>query len=725
MPLNYPQVLPTRHRRSSILYFATVSFVVYVFLYALNIGQVCLDLDVESSVAGESRLFSPIVQNVAQYSGDYTSSTGMAFGRHLLSFRLPRLESPIRWDPPDSPGSYTIYSAVLRTGPFSLPLSKSSIRAARHIQSITKKSDCMVIQSTADATDPQLLFSFDVDALKNARRAYCAFLALLLTGALIYTKGLSSRDSHRTTSAPSSATTGFAPSLVPSSYFIYLLALAATLLLHGFQATHYSLTIDDEYAFYRTDPSRWVADGRWLAYLIERYLIPTPSVPFLPDLLLSAALAYAALTITKTHEVLSYFHRTLLLIIFVASPFWYYISEFYSNIPSLAVGLCFIAIAHHDFYRLFFAPDVSQDPKNVPLPIARLALSSLLVAAAIGAYQSLFLVYLAMGVGVILAQAVGRHAARMDLLVPSIVTHLLTTLSAIALYFFIDQAFRHLIQPPASVYIDNFWRISSLLHHPGVVLGKIADLAIAIYSGDSSAFASPLWASGGLVALTGYLLLHQGFQGGISRRFLLLFALIALLMLCPFAIHFATGGVGTMRTLLCVPYVVWFFASISLTFSFMAVRVVVTCLAVILTFQLVICVSKYDAISNLAQEHDRALAHSLYIKIVEATPDFSPYRAIQVDFFGTAELQNSYPSVSTTAIASSFFSWNGGYEVGRKVLYMRLLGYTNIYPTTVEKSKELTSFYEKMTIWPAAGSVRNVGGVVLVKLGPVPDRRRM
>ncbi len=61
-------------------------------------------------------------------------------------------------------------------------------------------------------------------------------------------------------------------------------------MLYSYFLTNFSFSIDDEFAALRHDPAVWVGQGRWLVYLVEKYVLPQPAVPFAPCLIHIAGL---------------------------------------------------------------------------------------------------------------------------------------------------------------------------------------------------------------------------------------------------------------------------------------------------------------------------------------------------------------------------------------------------------------------------------------------------
>jgi hypothetical protein len=57
-----------------------------------------------------------------------------------------------------------------------------------------------------------------------------------------------------------------------------IVAIAA----YGFELFNLNLTIDEELHAFWSQANAWIAQGRWGMFLLNRFLIPYPIVPFVP-----------------------------------------------------------------------------------------------------------------------------------------------------------------------------------------------------------------------------------------------------------------------------------------------------------------------------------------------------------------------------------------------------------------------------------------------------------
>lgn len=149
----------------------------------------------------------------------------------------------------------------------------------------------------------------------------------------------------------------------------------------------FSLSIDDEKAAFRQDPYIWISQGRWTTYLLEQLWLNQPSMTYFPILLLGLGLSTTFLIMTDAHRVnISETDSYLLFVLFSTFPTWFFISEFYANLPAVALGVVLVALCVQCFVSLLrLSLKADRSKIAILFSIGTAALST-----AIGAYQSFF-----------------------------------------------------------------------------------------------------------------------------------------------------------------------------------------------------------------------------------------------------------------------------------------------------------------------------------------------
>src|SRR5262249_3281208 len=148
----------------------------------------------------------------------------------------------------------------------------------------------------------------------------------------------------------------------------------------------YSLSIDDEFAAFRTDNGIWVAQGRWATYLVNQYIIPQQVVPFFPHALFCLCASLACVFCLRAHDLALDLKSILLFPMFAAFPTWYFVAEFYSNLPSVAFGLVLCCMAAMSFRHL--ADLTTKEPIRAASLLRALVLQAALIGTAMATYQS-------------------------------------------------------------------------------------------------------------------------------------------------------------------------------------------------------------------------------------------------------------------------------------------------------------------------------------------------
>jgi hypothetical protein len=141
----------------------------------------------------------------------------------------------------------------------------------------------------------------------------------------------------------------------------------------------------------------------------------------------------------------------------------------------------------------------------------------------------------------------------------------------------------------------------------------------------------------------------------------------------------------------------------------------------ILEFQILQATGLYAAAIEITGNHDRALAANLYERVGALSTDGCNDKPCVVDVYGQYHINTPYPTAWGSTMGASFFEWDDG-NIYRMFSFMRLLGYTNFVALgdPQYRTNNITLF-EKMPVWPAAGSVIKSKDVYLVKLSNIPD----
>ena len=492
--------------------------------------------------------------------------------------------------------------------------------------------------------------------------------------------------------------------------FITLLCIG--IVLNLIPISNFFLSVDDEVGAFRTDPSVWIADGRWTAFLVEKFIFPLPVLPFVPNLFFYVCLAASYMLILRSHNLTFTKLTAFAYCVFVAHPIWWFISEFYSNLPSTGLGVLCLSISLYIVSRV----DLSTEANKAKF--LALACASLLLAAAIGAYQSLVMFYLAIGIGMIIFAAKADTTSLPGGLRPLFKRMALIAavfLCGLILYALINKIAKH-FYPANPGYLDSFLKLNALLENPLLITKLTTNEIFKIYTGSAQTFGVDFFISAIMLGLATLLLITQRTWKASARMMLF----IAALLISPFLLNFVTGGNNLpLRSMLAVSFVSWFSVMIILEYQG-RIRALGLALSAILIFQIVTINGQYTASTLLATSHDRFTAEEIYKKIAESNPHFDRNARAHIDIFGKMSFNTRYPSPDSSTMSASFFDWDDG-NANRMIKYMQLVGFRNVFPLQPVDRIALTPKFKDMPVWPAPGSVRLDNGIYLIKLSEKPD----
>jgi hypothetical protein len=496
----------------------------------------------------------------------------------------------------------------------------------------------------------------------------------------------------------------------------FLILWAIFVLFYFSELAGFSLSIDEEKALLRIDPDVWAAQDRWLAYLIERFVLPPPVLPFFPLFVFGALASLGYIAIAKCHDRdLADWRVLLLFVLFSAFPALFFLLDFSFVTPSFGVALLLACISLFLFGRVV---DAMAEPGARRRTLTGLfAVQALLGAGAIGVYQSLILLVAVGCCGIFLLRTLRGPALplRRILILHAYLLGMLV--ASVALSYLIAYGLQWLVGNHPT-YSGQFVRPDRFIESPWAVIQKILREYWTIYGGKRAVYGFRYVTFPALLVLGMVALAAQAWRRGRSAVVLVVLYMVGMTLI-PFAIHVLSGGRLPYRTLVAVPYVFWFFAAAAALSSIAWIRRVGIALVIIVSIQCLYTFSSFQAQKRLVFDHDRELASQIYQRIVAEVPDFDRKRTYQVDFYGEHEFRSAYREVGGSTWSASFFEWDGG-NPNRIVEFMTILGYSNLAGIDRATRTSLLPAAEKMPIWPAAGAVQMVDRIIVVRLGARP-----
>lgn len=478
--------------------------------------------------------------------------------------------------------------------------------------------------------------------------------------------------------------------------------------------TSFSLTIDDELTAWRDDPLVWAAEGRWANWLLEKFVVDQPCVPFFMDLVFCASASIAYLLLLHAHRLPMGPLAFVAFPLFCASPQWDLIGEFYGNLTGVASALVCVALAGCLFRDSFVRRRASDDRPGW----LGIAAQVLLVATATGCYQTFLFMFAAVGCGVVLRTQLSPRPPSCGAAVRQVAALAAVTIAAAIIHWATAAALMWWLGA-RTTYVGTFFTLQPLLYAPLAVLARSLQSIRRTLLGSASTYGIAIWGAAILmVAGWGALLTSDGTWKPTVRKWLCV-GLAAGCCLAPFALHPLAAGWLPQRAMMAIPYVAWLFAVLPHLLPRKGWRFVAAAGLVIATAQVLYLASASAASRTLTAAHDRQFAAEVYRRLVAAHPDFSLDRVYPVALFGekpstALPYQLGFGSTS----AGSFFQWDGG-SSRRCVAFMRLLGYANLEPVPPANEPRFRDEAATMPAWPAADSVKVVDGVTVIKMGPM------
>ncbi|TPI71980.1 glucosyltransferase domain-containing protein [Mesorhizobium sp. B2-8-9] len=486
----------------------------------------------------------------------------------------------------------------------------------------------------------------------------------------------------------------------PSSIRAAINLFAIFVAMYFSELASFSLSIDEEVAAFRTDSSIWIAQGRWGAYLIERFLIPNPVMPLLAPAIFGAGCVAAYLLVMDTIDK----HRLSIaeyacFTTFCAFPTWFFIVEFYSNIAAVGIGLAASAFA------------IWLISKNgSPADGRRFLVAVVAGGFAISIYQSFAPAILVLGIAVCVLQA----RAGIERSQPKDLIRVGGLVVGSAIFYAVGNAIFKSFISKRSEYFESLFQPGFFFQHPVVVTGRVLEAVGEALGLDRGAYGVILWAVPLLLILGVWTLFKE-----LSRTRLLLLAAALVCLFIPFGVHVLAAGIMPLRSLVGLPIAVWLFVYLAVTSSNAKISIVSAILLGVVIFQIQVIQNYRQASSYLVDKHDTLLAAAIYERLT-AMPGFDARRAYALCVFGGLPFATNYPRPPSSTVGYSFFEWDGG-NAWRITYYMKLLGYSNLNGPTDQQVDQTIVRLSTMPVWPALGSLEIQGDIVLIRLGEGPS----
>jgi len=512
------------------------------------------------------------------------------------------------------------------------------------------------------------------------------------------------------------------PRISPEEGARIFVFLAVFVVFHFYHLANFSISIDDEYAIWRRNPDIWVAQGRFVTYLVET-LLGSQVMPFVPLALFGGCLVFGYVFLLRALRIGVATPIALACFpLFAAFPTWDQLTAFQSNTPSAGLAVLCCGFAAWLFRVAREGAAASGWLVGGPAYVA----ISLLGAVATGSYQS-FILFEAVAL-LLVVLSLGAAGRRPAWLARDLAAALAVLAVGLMLYLAIQMLVFEVLNASSggslrkeTSYILNFIRLSSLLDSPRLVVEQTARQAAALYCGFASAYGVAAPAFGALVLLVAVAAVVAGGRADGRRGALLAAAAVVAVLAMPFAINLMSGGAMPVRSLVAVPLVLAGLGLVGLPAlpSWGRRGGFVVLGAAYLTMMVVS--GRFNTLRHLIQIHDQQMAAALAERFAPLVDPARLDRPVRIDVFGGVETVLPYDRAHST-LGSSFFS-NRSNNISRIISYMRLLGYNVAAdPLAHQGGFQRLDRFIGMPSWPAEGAVRREGDVILVKFSDVSNQ---
>lgn len=472
-------------------------------------------------------------------------------------------------------------------------------------------------------------------------------------------------------------------------------------LVYGYELFNFSLSIDEEIHTFKTGwqmASGWLQQGRWGIALLFLVLPPISALPVVSTMVFGVGLVAAIAHLVSYYRI-NGLHAHILALSVLVSPVWPHIVQFnqLSWVIGVGVALCAVGL------RL-----LDDDKRNKRI------LGGGALILSFGIYQTLVLAAVVMALGrYLLCDRQGRNGG--------IWLEAGRTLGLVVASALVSLAVQYVTMwaiGVGTVYVDIFWRVSEYLANPGIALFISLRASVAwifglhpIYLGYGFAFV--------VLPFLGILFAFVKKDGQEKNSWFLsalsMFGILAAVSLPVFV----SVGWAPARSLLALPFMSGVLSACVPLRARLTQHAATVCLVVLIVLGVWVSVSLFYS-DHVMRERDRLLAASLITRIEELR---TPGEELSFTLVGKRAQGIHEPVIRVEVFGGSFFDWDGG-NVFRVNYFLRILGMHDLIPVDISQVPDVALQSEGMPIWPAAGSVALIDGIVVIKLSPLTHEQK-
>lgn len=466
----------------------------------------------------------------------------------------------------------------------------------------------------------------------------------------------------------------------------FIAALISYCFVYGFELTHFTLSIDEEF---RDNFLQTLMLGRWGHAFLRHYVLPEPFVPFFTTAL-SILFLTASAFISAIYLKLNKTQSIVFAIMLAALPQFAYQMEFENQSETVALSLMLSSLSLTFLHKG---------------TIARWITFVLLTVLSLSIYQSVFLYAASLLCVKLTLDAVREDISFRDIF-KSILIYCIFTLIALAINSVLSNWFASIYNAPSSNYLAGMigWGHKNI---PDVILDIAAlvkqHLNFTNFAGLNSFPFAILWV---LITIA---------SSAMAKRNLFLVSLCCIVtFLSAFALIFAIGAGIPPRSMTNLPVV---FSGL-----FVVAMVSVRKCYIPLIFSVIFLLVGASTSNGLfysdymARKSDDQLGKEIVTAIYNKYPQFEASNT-PVFFYGSHTPYNSWRMPASDVFGYSFFEWDGGNN-RRIYAYLSTANIANFAHPNPQQVDESIKVASGLPVWPNRDSVHMNNGVVIVKIGP-------
>lgn len=468
--------------------------------------------------------------------------------------------------------------------------------------------------------------------------------------------------------------------------YCFLAALCSYCVVYGFELTHFTLSIDEEF---KDNFLQTLMLGRWGHALLREYILPEPYVPFFTTMLSIVFLSLAAL-FSAIFLKLERMQSIAFVVMLAALPQLAYQMEFSNQSDTVAISLVLSSAS----LIAMMTGGIKGWSAFVILTVMSLSI-----------YQSIFL-YAASLLCVRMTIESVKGEASIGKILKTISLYSLATLLALMINSAISNGLAQAFNAPSSSYLDGMigWGHKETIDVITTLYLFVKQYTtFTNYTGLNSFPFAIVWVA---IIIASSIIFRLKLPSIIFCCIITFFS--------AFSLNLVLGAWLPPRAMAQVPVVFAGLFSVAMIVSRAKYAPIILSL---------VFLAAGSASSNslfysdyMARKSDEQMGREIVSTIYRKYPDFDISRN-PVFFYGSHVPFNSWRIPTADVFGSSFFEWDGGNN-RRIYAYLSNASIADFAHPSANQVNESIRVAASMPSWPNRGAVSMQNGVVIVKIGP-------